>query len=104
MSTPFPGLKVYIDSDGQTLEYLNKSGIIKTVKNQSVPVTNYEYEIRLNEQKRQILLVKPEYVGVLVSDIKNMMTYSESSQYVNPKTKRVYNPRKVRHKNPAKSS
>ncbi len=96
MSTPFPGLKVYIDSDGQTLEYLNKSGIIKTVKNQSVPVTNYEYEIRLNEQKRQILLVKPEYVGVLVSDIKNMMTYSESSQYVNPKTKRVYNPRKVK--------
>jgi hypothetical protein len=96
MSTPFPGLKVYIDSDGQTLEYLNKSGIIKTVKNQSVPVTNYEYEIRLNEQKRQILLIKPEYVGVLVSDIKNMMTYSESSQYVNPKTKRVYNPRKVK--------
>ncbi len=96
MSTPFPGLKVYIDSDGQTLEYLNKSGIIKTVKNQSIPVTNYEYEIRLNEQKRQILLIKPEYVGVLVSDIKNMMTYSESSQYVNPKTKRVYNPRKVK--------
>lgn len=96
MTTPFPGLKVYIDSDGQTLEYLDRSGIIQTVKNQSVPVTNYEYEVRLNDQKRQILLLKPEYVGVLVSDIKNMMTYSESSQYVNQKTKRVYNPRKVK--------
>lgn len=96
MTTPFPGLKVYIDSDGQTLEYLDKDGKILTVKNQSVPITNYEYEIRLNEQKRQILLVKPQYIGVLVSDIKNMMTYSESSQFINKTTKRVYNPRKVK--------
>lgn len=95
MSTPFPGLKVYIESDGQTLEYLDKDGEIQTIKNRSVPVTNYEYEVKLNDEKRQILLLKPNYVGVVVSDIKNIMTYSESSQYVDKKTKRVYNPRRV---------
>lgn len=95
MNSPFPGLKVYIESDGQVLEYLDRNGNSQIVKNQSVPVTNYEYEVRLNDKKRQILLVKPEYVGVLVTDIRNIMTYSKSSQYVDKKTKRVYNPRKV---------
>lgn len=95
MSTPFPGLKVYIESDGQTLEYLNKDGQIKTVRNNSIPITNYEYEVKLNDDKRKILLLKPEYIGVVVSDIRNIMSYSESSQYVDRKTKRVYNPRKI---------
>jgi hypothetical protein len=96
MSTPFPGLKIYIESDGQTLEYLNRNGIIETIKNQSIPVTNYDYEVKLNDEKRQIVLLKPEYISVVVSDIKNIMTYSESSQYVDKKTKRVYNPRKIK--------
>lgn len=95
MNSPFPGLKVYIESDGQVLEYLDKDGNSQIVKNQSVAVTNYEYEVRLNDKKRQILLIKPEYIGVLVSDIKNIMTYSKSSQYIDQKTKRVYNPRKI---------
>lgn len=96
MSTPFPGLKVYIESDGQTLEFLNKDGIIETIKNKSIPVTNYEYEMNENNKKRQISLLKPEYLGVVINDIKNIMNYTESSQYVDKKTKKVYNPRKVK--------
>lgn len=96
MNTPLPGLKVYIESDGQTLEFLNKDGIIETIRNQSIPVTNYEYEIKENDKKRQISLLKPEYVSVAINDIKNIMNYTESSQYVDKKTKKVYNPRKVK--------
>ena len=95
MTTPFPGLKVFIDSDGQTLEFLDKNGIIQTVKNKSVAITNYEYEKRKNDEKRRILLLKPEYIGVFVSDTRNIMRYSESSQYVDNRTKKVYNPRTI---------
>lgn len=93
MSTPFPGLKIYIESDGQVLEYLDKDGNILRISGQSMPVTNYEYEIRKNDKKRQILILKPEYVNVVTSEIKNILKYSESSQYIDPNTKRVYNPR-----------
>lgn len=93
MSTPFPGLKVYIESDGQILNYLNKDGSINTVRNNSIAITNYDYELKLNDDKRKILLIKPEYIGVVMDDIRNIMNYSESSQYVDKKTKRVYNPR-----------
>jgi hypothetical protein len=95
MTKPFPGLKIFIESDGQTLEFLDKDGNIQTIKNKTVAITNYEYETRKNDEKRKILLLKPEYIGVFVSDTRNIMTYSESSQYVDNKTKKVYNPRTI---------
>jgi hypothetical protein len=58
-----------------------------------VPVTNYEYEVRKNEEKRSIYVLKPEYVGVFVADIKRIMTYDESSQYVDSKLIRTTNSR-----------
>jgi len=58
-----------------------------------IPVTNYEYEIRKNEEKRSIYILRPEYVGVFVSDIKRIMTYTDSSQYVSPKLIRSSNTR-----------
>ena len=58
-----------------------------------VPITNYEYEVRKNEEKRSIYVLKPEYVGVFVADIKRIMTYDESSQYVDSKLIRTTNSR-----------
>jgi len=58
-----------------------------------VQVTNYEYEVRKNEEKRSIYVLKPEYVGVFVADIKRIMTYDESSQYVDSKLIRTTNSR-----------
>lgn len=93
MNYPHPGLKIFIESDVQLLEYLDSSGNIVKVVNQSLPVTNYEYEIRKNEEKRKILLLKKEYVPVFVSDTRNMMKYDESSQFVDNTTKQAFNPR-----------
>ncbi len=56
-------------------------------------VSNYEYETERNEKKRQILILKPEYLSAFISDMKNIMKYGKSSQYIDDKTKRVYNPR-----------
>lgn len=96
MNYPFPGLKVFIESDVQLLEYLDNNGNIVKVINQALPVTNYEYEIRQNEEKRKILVLKKEFVPVFVSDTRNMMKYDESSQFVDETTKQAYNPRNNR--------
>jgi hypothetical protein len=93
MDSPFPGLKVYIESDVQLLEYLDNNGNLVKVINESIPVTNYEYEVKKNEERRKILILKPEYLGVFVSDTKEMMKYGESSQFIDSNTKQAYNPR-----------
>jgi hypothetical protein len=56
-------------------------------------VTNLEYETKINDEKRQILVLKPEYLGAFIGDVKNMMNYDTSSQFIDKKTKRVYNSR-----------
>lgn len=56
------------------------------------PVTNYEYEMNLENKKREIFLLKPPYIPVIVNDIEKMMPYKEGGeQYVNPTLKRVDN-------------
>jgi len=93
MKFPYPGMKVFIESDSQILEYLDTNGAIQTVKNVVTSVTNYEFEVKENEKKRTILVLRPEYIGSVTYDMKNMMKYDRSSQYINSNTKRVYNPR-----------
>lgn len=52
------------------------------------PVTNLEYEIDKNERKRTIYVVKPKYLQAIIDDLKDIMSYGFSSQYVDDKTKR----------------
>ena len=60
----------------------------------SRPVTNYEYEDASNEKKRNILILKPQYLSLVINDLKNMMIYDpESSTYINDKLKFTYNPK-----------
>jgi|LakMenEpi03Aug12_release.lakeMendotaPanAssembly.Ray.scaffolds.fasta_scaffold3314897_1 hypothetical protein len=91
MDTPFPGLKVKIESSGQIIQYLDSTGTIRRIVNKEVPVTNLEYETKINEEKRTISLLKPEYVPVAIADMKNVMSYGKSSQFIDKKTKSAYN-------------
>lgn len=93
MNFPKPGMKVFIEEDGQIVEYLNPNGKIETIKSRIEAVTNQEYEIRKNDKKRFINLIKKEFAGLFVRDMKDMMLYKDSSQKVNRKTKRAYNER-----------
>jgi len=54
-----------------------------TTGNIAIPVTNYEYEESLNNQKRQIYVLKPFYLNVAINDLESILPYKEgSSQYV----------------------
>lgn len=52
-------------------------------------VTNYDYESKIENDKRNIFILKPEYLNIVTNDIENVMTYKEGGdQYVNPTLKK----------------
>ena len=83
------GLKV--DSNF-TITY-SKTDYSRVTLNPTKQVTNYEYETSLNEDKRKIRVLKPDYLSVMISDLKNSMKYGSSSDYINQTNKSTYNPR-----------
>ena len=56
-------------------------------------VTNYEYESNINEDKRNITILRPSYLNIFLLDMRQIMTYSKSSQYVNNRVVRTENTR-----------
>ena len=56
-------------------------------------VTFYDYENSLNDKKRNINVLKEEFLGIFLKDFKRIMKYDKSSQYVNRTLKRTENPR-----------
>ena len=60
--------------------------------NPTAAVTNEDYEIRKNESKRTIKLLKPQYLSTFIKDMRSIMKYETSSQYIKRTTKPAYNP------------
>jgi|TARA_X000000368_G_scaffold236897_1_gene187041 hypothetical protein len=49
----------------------------------SVPITNYEYESKIEDAKRNIFLLKPKYLNIVKDDMDDIMPYKKgSTQYV----------------------
>jgi hypothetical protein len=61
--------------------------------NPVVGISNYEYEVRKNDKKRAIYVLKPAYLQQVINDTRKAMTYDKSSQYVNDKLIRTENTR-----------
>ena len=75
-----------------SFKYQNYSNSIVTVNPVSA-ITNYQYEVKLNDEKRRIKVLKPQFVSLFLSDHKNIMKYDRSSDYISSKLKSTYNPR-----------
>jgi len=55
-------------------------------------VTNYEYENELEENKRNIFILKPRYLNIVFNDMDDLMLYKkDGAQYVNSTLKRGSN-------------
>ena len=78
-----------------SLEYLNYSGQKIIVSSNQVvsAITNYQYEVKLNDEKRKIRVLKPQFVSLFLTDHKNIMRYDRSSDYISNRLKGTYNPR-----------
>lgn len=71
-------------------------GIIKSASGSSIaaPVSVYEYEQRLNEEKRSIIIPKKEYISTIIRDLKDMMKYDQDSDdVIDSRMKSTYNPK-----------
>ena len=66
-----------------------------TVKTESsIKMINFlEHETNLNDAKRNINILKPDYVEIFLRDIKEIMRYKQSSQFVSDRLKETENPR-----------
>ena len=63
-----------------------KPGEPNATLNPVVGVSNYEYETRLNEEKRSIFVLREEYIQEFLNDMRELMTYNKSYEYINSKT------------------
>ena len=71
------------ESDYSVTFYDPRSGGYTTKSNIAVPVTNYEYESKIEDAKRNIFLLKARYINIVKDDIDDIMPYKKgSTQYV----------------------
>ena len=54
-----------------------------TVSNITTEITNKDYELKIENDKRNIYLLKPAYINLIINDMSESMTYKEgSTQYL----------------------
>ena len=81
----------------------NPVAVFARYKTNTSPETNnpvkgisyYDYEVKLNEKKRRIKVLRPEYLSVFISDMRSIMKYSRSSQYLSQNVKETHNPSSI---------
>ena len=54
--------------------------------NPVVGISNFVYETRLNEEKRNINILREEYLAEFLEDMEDIMTYNNSSEFIDRKT------------------
>ena len=86
------GLEVDKDFSFQYLSFSKQ--VVKVLASQVVAeITNYQYEAKLNDEKRRIRVLKSEYLSAFISEHREIMTYDKSSDYISKRLKGTYNPR-----------
>jgi hypothetical protein len=85
----FPAGKV-VDEDF-TVSYFDENLNNVITKNPGIPITNYEYETRLNAEKSLIYILRNEYIQQFLNDSRELMLYSKSSEYINDRLIRTEN-------------
>ena len=72
-------------SVGQSVSYYDYAlGQHVRATDVAIPVTNYEHEDELNDKKREIFILKKEYLSIVFDDINEIMRYKKgSTQFLN---------------------
>ena len=81
-----------VDSDFSVTFYDYMMDSLETKSNITTAVTNYEYEIEIENDKRNIFVLKSRYLNVVKDDLEEIMTYKEgSTEYINETLKKAEN-------------
>ena len=84
------GLKV---PAGHSITFID-NGVLRT-ESKIKEITFFDHETNLNDAKRDINILKIEYLSAFLENFGNIMTYKESSQYINDVLKKTENPRLI---------
>ena len=75
------GARVSVGQSVSFFDEITNQQVIRT--DIAMPITNYMYEDRLNNEKRNIFLLKPIYLNILFDDIEEIMANKKgSTQFV----------------------
>ena len=81
---------IYVKSD-HSVTYIDEGS---TITKSSIKTVSYlQHETDLNDAKRNILILREEYVSTVLRDIGDVMQYKESQQYIDDSLKETENPR-----------
>ena len=81
-----------VDSDYSITYYDSITEQEVTQTNIVTPITNLEYETKLDDDKRNIFLLKPSYVNVVTDDMEEIMAYKKgSTEYISKTLKKAEN-------------
>ena len=84
------GLNVSSDFTQTYYDYYMKK--VETASNITRPVTNYQYEEKLENKKREIFIMKQEYLTVVLDDVDDIMPYEKgSTEYIDRNLKKAEN-------------
>ena len=84
------GLTVKSDYSVDYYDFITGTQI--TATNITTAITNKDYENKIQDAKRNIFLLKPEYLNVIMNDMKDLLKYKKGgTQYVSPTLKRADN-------------
>ena len=84
------GLEVSEDFSTTYYDYFISG--LTTANNITRPITNYNYEENLENKKREIFILKPEYISVVLDDLDDLNPYKKgSTEYINRTLKRAEN-------------
>ena len=76
---------------GHSVTFLD-NGVLRT-ESQLTSFTFFEHETDLNDKKREISILKREYLSLFLEDFAEIMEYKPSEQFVSEDLKKTENPR-----------
>ena len=79
--------------EGHSITYVDR-GVSKT-ESKIEAITYLQYELNLNDKKREINVLQKQFVELYLRDMTNIMSYKPSNQFINKNLKKTENPRLI---------
>ena len=81
-----------VESDFSVIFYDWMIDSLETKQGITTPISNYEYELKIEDAKRNIFALKPRYLNIVKDDLEEMMAYKKgSTSYISETLKRAEN-------------
>lgn len=85
--------KIYYTDNNKTYTNDTEHTTSEKIADPFIGISNWEYEVRKNDKKSLIYLLKRSYLQQFLNDMRIEMTYSTSSQYITENLARTENTR-----------